>query len=84
MEDIPFLEHKKAEPNMTRAITEKLKMRVCSTVIRRYAKGLYAGKRSFHFRIMETKIRFFGSNRNNFFFERSPVHSAHDVIKSSK
>jgi hypothetical protein len=54
----PFLEHKKAGPSMAGAITEKFTMVICSALFRQCAKGLYAGKRSFHSRGIITKVQF--------------------------
>jgi hypothetical protein len=52
----PFLEQKKAEPYMAGAVTEKFKMNFCSALFRQRAKGLYAGKRSFHYRRIVSKV----------------------------
>ncbi len=43
---------------MAGAITEKFTMVICSALFRQCAKGLYAGKRSFHSRGIITKVQF--------------------------
>ncbi len=41
---------------MAGAVTEKFKMNFCSALFRQRAKGLYAGKRSFHYRRIVSKV----------------------------